>query len=87
MKISVSVEDNVIPQLIDKVFDKYAYNKKFRNPDIIKKEILEKILEREYDNLIWRDTKLKFSLTSYFVVLIRSYCARYLKIQYDENKS
>jgi len=84
MKVSITVEDNVIPQIIDKVFEKYNYNKIFLEPDKIKKEILEKIVERKYDNLIWRDKYLKFSLTSYFTTLVKSYCAQYSR---SERKS
>jgi len=87
MKISVSVEEGVIPQLIDEVFDRYKYNMKFSDPDEVKEEILEKILAGKYDNLIWREKYLKFSLTTYFHTLIRSYCAGYLKKQYDERNS
>ena len=87
MKIKIDVEDGVLNHIIDEVFDRYKYNMKFVDPDEVKEEILGKMLEHKYNNIIVREKYPKFSLVNYFNTMIRCHASQILKKRYDESKS
>ena len=87
MKISINIEDGVFVKLIDDIFDRYMYNMKFSDPDVVKEEILGRMLEKDYDDIIVREKYPKFSIQSYFSTIIRCHASSILKKKYDESKN